>query len=192
MGTRLSRLSVWYAPVFTCLDTITVRWLLLPRRIQAPIAWSYTVSTHAILPYSTYHHIPDPGAGPFLSYSSLPDHLNLSCSASQVFPEPELSLTWYSEPYYDHHTVDMTTTTVRRGLLYDVSVTTMLSSSLSHQTVFSCSLEIPGTQFSLNKKTMYSPVNKDIARASQVSGVNIRIHLRNVLLFLSGFMWIFK
>ena len=32
--------------------------------------------------------------GPFLSYSSLPDHLNLSCSASQVFPEPELSITW--------------------------------------------------------------------------------------------------
>ena len=122
----------------------------------------------------------DPGAGPFLSYSS---H-NLSCSASQVFPEPKLSLSWYSEPDYDHHMGDMTTTTVRRGLMYDVSVKTMLSSSLSHQTVFSCSMEIPGTQFSLNKKTMYSPDTRDIARASQVSDGNTSMLKCHALLLL--------
>ena len=41
--------------------------------------------------------------------------------------------------------------TIKRGLMYDVIVTTMLTSSLPHQTVFSCSMEIPGTQFSKQK-----------------------------------------
>ena len=77
---------------------------------------------------------------------------------------------------------DMTTTTVRRGLMYDVSVTSMLSSSMSHQTVFSCSMEIPGTQFSLNKKTMYSPNTRDIARASQVSDESASISKCNTWL----------
>ena len=95
--------------------------------------------------------------------------LNLSCSSSQVFPEPKLSLSWYSEPYYAHHTEDMTTTMIRRGLLYDVSVTTIMASSLPHQTVFSCSMEIPGTILYLNKKTMYNPSSRDRATASKVS-----------------------
>ena len=64
---------------------------------------------------------------------------------------------------------DVTTTTARRGLMYDVSVTTILSSSLPQQTVFSCSMEIPGTQFSLKKKTMYNPSKRDRARASTVA-----------------------
>ena len=96
---------------------------------------------------------------------ALPLHINLICSASQVYPEP---LTWYSKPYHAEYTGDVTTTTLRRGLLYDVSVTTILSSFLPHQTVFSCSMAIPGTQFSLNKKTMYNPGTKDRTRASTV------------------------
>ena len=72
----------------------------------------------------------------------------------------------------------MTTTTVRRGLLYDVSVTAMLSSSLSHQTVFSCSMEIPGTQFSLKKDTMYMHADirmsdRQVARGSRCCGQGI-------------------
>ena len=51
---------------------------------------------------------------------------------------------------------DVTTTTVRRGLMYDVTVNTSLSTALlSLQTVFSCTMLIPGTQFSLKEDTMY-------------------------------------
>ena len=66
---------------------------------------------------------------------------------------------------------DTSTTTVRRGMSYDVSVHTSLSSSLPHQTVFSCFMQIPGTQYSLVKKTMYNGDN-DIARARRVSAAN--------------------
>ena len=77
--------------------------------------------------YTLYHHeiLSDPGVGPALEYSSLPSIVNLSCSVRQVintnnntmkviiwkfaneqelwdllqvFPEPRLSLSWYSEP----------------------------------------------------------------------------------------------
>ena len=41
-------------------------------------------------------------------------------------------------------------------------------SSLSLETMFSCSMEIPGTQFSLKKKTMYMARNTRI-NADQVS-----------------------
>ena len=115
-------------------------------------------------------YIPDPGTGPKLSYAPLPTGIGVSCSTAQVYPEPALSLTWHSEPTQDHAMADMTTTTARRGMLYDVAVEAMLSSSLSPQTVFSCSMQIPGTQFSLTKKTMYSRGTVDIARASKVSG----------------------
>ena len=51
---------------------------------------------------------------------------------------------------------DVTTTTVRRGLMYDVTVNTSLATALlSLQTVFSCTMLIPGTQFSLKEDTMY-------------------------------------
>ena len=56
--------------------------------------------------------------------------------------------------------------------MYDVSVTTIMASSLPKQTVFSCSMEIPGTMFYLNKKTMFNPGTKDRARASKVSSAN--------------------
>ena len=76
--------------------------------------------------YTLYHLeiLTDPGVGPALEYSSLPSIVNLSCSVRQVinskntmkviiwkfaneqelwdllqvFPEPRLSLSWYSEP----------------------------------------------------------------------------------------------
>ena len=55
--------------------------------------------------------------------------LLLTLSLSQVFPEPHLSLSWFSEPdlsfpsYVDTERIeDITTTTVRRGMLYDVTV----------------------------------------------------------------------
>ena len=123
----------------------------------------------------THLHSPEPGAGPFLSYSSTEaDKVSVVCSVKQVFPEPRLSLTSYSEPEYDWTgsvkgaAADTSTTTVRRGMMYDVSVTSVLASSVPHQTVFSCWMEIPGTQFSLVKKTMYS-ADTDIARARRVS-----------------------
>ena len=49
-----------------------------------------------------------------------------------------------------------TTTTVHRGMTYDVTVNgTIPLSSLSLETVFCCSMGIPCTQFSLKKDTMY-------------------------------------
>ena len=119
----------------------------------------------------------EPGAGPFLSYSATEgDKVSVVCSVKQVFPEPRLSLTSYSEPEYDWTgsgsvkgaAADTSTTTVRRGMMYDVSVTSVLAPSVPHQTVFSCWMEIPGTQYSLVKKTMYS-ADTDIARARRVS-----------------------
>ena len=96
--------------------------------------------------------------------------MTVSCSVKQVYPEPSLSLSCYSEPRYQDSPAlgDTSTTTVRRGIMYDVSVRTTLSSSLSQQTVFSCYMMIPGTQYSLVKKTMYSAEN-DLARARRVS-----------------------
>ena len=52
--------------------------------------------------------------------------------------------------------MDSTTTTVHRGMTYDVTVNGIIPVSfLSLETAFSCSMEIPGTQFSLKKDTMY-------------------------------------
>ena len=51
-------------------------------------------------------------------------------------------------------------------MMYDVSVSTQLPTSLSHQTVFFCHMEIPGTQFSLNKRTMYQ-ADSELARATR-------------------------
>ena len=125
--------------------------------------------------------ISEPGSGPFLSYSLTTEPesgpvISVSCSVKQVYPEPSLSLSCYSEPRYEDSPAlgDTSTTTVRRGMMYDVSVRTTTSSSLSQQTVFSCYMMIPGTQYSLVKKTMYSADN-DLARARRVSAAqNLR------------------
>ena len=53
-------------------------------------------------------------------------------------------------------------------MMYDVSVQTKLPPSLAKQTVFSCYMMIPGTEYSRVKKTMYS-VDTDLARARRVS-----------------------
>ena len=56
--------------------------------------------------------------------------------------------------------METTTTTVHRGITYDVTVNGIIPlSSLSLETVFSCSMEIPGTHFSLKKETMYMHTN---------------------------------
>ena len=66
--------------------------------------------------------------------------------------------------------IEMTTTTVHRGITYDVTVNGIIPlSSLSLETVFSCSMEIPGTQFSLKKETMYMHRTLGV-KNSQVSG----------------------
>ena len=87
--------------------------------------WKYIIYLLYMFLYTLYHHeiLSDPGVGPALEYSSLPSIVNLSCSVRQVinnntmkgiiwkfankqelwdllqvFPEPRLSLSWYSEP----------------------------------------------------------------------------------------------
>jgi hypothetical protein len=72
--------------------------------------------------------------------------------------------------------METTTTTVHRGITYDVTVNEIIPlSSLSLETVFSCSMEIPGTQFSLRKDTMYMHTNirmkdRQVAGGSRFSG----------------------
>jgi len=57
------------------------------------------------------------------------------------------------------------------GLLYDVTVHTLLpTSSLSQQTVFTCAMLIPGTQFSLKAETMFFPTRSLLPRASHIAG----------------------
>jgi hypothetical protein len=63
-------------------------------------------------------------------------------------------------PIFRSPKMETTTTTVHRGITYDVTVNGAIPlSSLSLETVFSCSMEIPGTQFSLKKDTMYMHTN---------------------------------
>ena len=57
----------------------------------------------------------DPGAGPFLAYTISSDFVNLTCSTTQVFPEPDLSLAVDSEPQLKM-TTGVTTTIIRRGI----------------------------------------------------------------------------
>ena len=97
----------------------------------------------------------------------------MTCSVKQVYPEPSLSLHCYSESDYrelqgEDVPSDTSTTTVRRGMMYDVSVLATVSTNLPDQTIFSCFMEIPGTQYSLEKKTMFTGDN-DVARARRVS-----------------------
>ena len=69
---------------------------------------------------------------------------------------------------------EMTTTTIRKGYLYSVTVHTVLMVPFnSYQTIFSCCMEIPGTSFSLDEKTIFFPgTQMELKpRASQISGV---------------------
>ena len=75
--------------------------------------------------------------------------------------------------------METTTTTVHRGITYDVTVNGVIPlSSLSLETVFSCSMEIPGTQFSLKKDTMYMHTNirmkdRQVTGGSRCSGQGV-------------------
>ena len=58
--------------------------------------------------------------------------------------------------FYRPTNADATTTTIKRGLMYDVVVnSTVMASTLSLQTMFSCRMEIPGTHFSLKEEMMF-------------------------------------
>ncbi|XP_023341819.1 uncharacterized protein LOC111711657 [Eurytemora carolleeae] len=111
----------------------------------------------------------DPGEGPKLRYHTAEDgYVNISCSAKSVYPEPLLHLTWN----YGQSGDEVTKTTVRRGLEYDVTVHRLLPpTDLPPETVFSCSMEIPSTQFSLREETMYFP-GRIQPRASQVRNIH--------------------
>ena len=99
----------------------------------------------------------DPGLGPSLHYVTEPPLTVVQCRAQQVYPEPRLAISVYTEPWSRAAAPALTTTTLRRGLMYDVAVNTSLATAeLSLQTVFSCTMEIPGTQFFLKEDTMYS------------------------------------
>jgi hypothetical protein len=50
---------------------------------------------------------------------------------------------------------ELTKTTVRRGLEFDVTVHRLLPpTEIQAETVFSCGMEIPGTQFSLRNRLL--------------------------------------
>ena len=81
------------------------------------------------------------------------------------------------------------TTTIRRGMHYSVTVHIKLPIlSLSPETVFTCTMEIPGTSFSLVEKTMFFPNHHVVPRASMVSGAGLggSFGLGLVLLFSSN------
>jgi len=120
----------------------------------------------------------DPGVGPLLRYSEVNNQVNLSCHVEEVFPEPQLELEWDygltggGNRSWDKYSSELTTTTIRKGYLYSVTVHTVLMAPvISHQTIFSCSMEIPGTSFSMDKKTVFFPgTHLDLKpRASQIS-----------------------
>ena len=71
---------------------------------------------------------------------------------------------------------DVHTVTLRRGFQYFVMVHKLLEESvIPVETVFSCTMEIPGTTFSLNKQTMFYPgTARDRQRLSQVNSADTR------------------
>ena len=82
------------------------------------------------------------------------------------------------ELYFLNHRLysssDLTTTTVRRGNFFFVTTHTILTiPSTSHQTIFSCSMSIPHTNYSISEKSVYFPGTQlELKpRASQISGV---------------------
>ena len=109
----------------------------------------------------------DPGTGPALHYSVVGEELELSCAADLVFPLPSLHLSWDPALAATNKTESDTTrglrnntsqtfcfrpeagdlmrTTVRRGSVFSVSVTTSLPVSLLPPSIsLSCSLTLPG------------------------------------------------
>ena len=91
--------------------------------------------------------------------------------------------------------METTTTTVHRGITYDVTVNGVITlSSLSLGTVFSCSMEIPGTQFSLKKDTMYMPntirmTDRQVAGGSRWCGQGVEAVILSLGLVIGYFHW---
>ena len=110
----------------------------------------------------------DPGTGPALHYSLVgEERLELSCAADLVFPLPSLHLSWdpalaatnktqsdsarglrnnTSQTFcFRPEAGDLMRTTVRRGSVFSVSVTTSLPVSLLPPSIsLSCRLTLPG------------------------------------------------
>ena len=78
---------------------------------------------------------------------------------------------------------DATTTTIKRGLMYDVVVnSTVKASTLSLQTMFSCRMEIPGTQYSLKEEMMF--LHDDIRTSASHLYNTVSPHLGSDILSL--------
>jgi len=90
------------------------------------------------------------------------DFINLTCTASGVYPEPEMKLSWgsLSTDLVSGDQRGQTTTVSKKkeNGLFDVSVFKTLSEEeLRPETVFGCVLTIPGTEYSIKEETMYFP-----------------------------------
>jgi len=159
LSVRIARPSVHLSGTYTC---------------KVATFFDEQKSTHSVIIY-------DPGVGPKLNYVTETPKTLIQCRVHQVYPEPKLQLSIHTEPdqhesffgvrnQEEQHQSDVTTTTVRRGLMYDVTVnTSIMTSLLSLQTVFSCTMQIPGTPYSLNEKTMF--LNSDIRTMTSASHV---------------------
>ena len=80
---------------------------------------------------------------------------------------------------------EATTTTIKRGLMYDVVVnSTVKATSLSLQTVFSCRMEIPGTQYSLKEEMMF--LHDDIRTSASHLHNSVRLQAGPDILILVG------
>ena len=110
-------------------------------------------------------HCSDPGTGPQLHHCLLGDELQLTCDVDQVFPLPALQLSWDpalaatnitqsdSQEEIRNNSLtfsfrpqagDLLRTTVRRGSVYSVSVTTNIPVSLLPPSIsLSCRLSLP-------------------------------------------------
>ena len=94
----------------------------------------------------------DPGTGPDLHYSVLGEELELTCDVDHVFPLPSIQLSW--DPALTTNKTldwnrpeagDLMRTTVRRGSVFSVSVTTTIPVSLLPPSItLSCRLTLPG------------------------------------------------
>lgn len=83
--------------------------------------------------------------------------INLTCSATGVFPEPNIDLHWGQTSPLDDRSIT-TTLTVERDGLYDITVHKLLKQEeLSSETVFQCVLTIPDTSYTIKEETMYFP-----------------------------------
>ena len=84
--------------------------------------------------------------------------------------------------------METTATTVRRGLTYEVIVRGQVEiAQLALETVFTCHMYLPGTDYSIKKRTMYLPGRYRVKTTTTVHLVNCSykwsLHLYLVFLF---------